>query len=139
MQMNGGFFGSMLPQNATSFMPPGPSSSAMVSGIGDTPQGMTSPPMSQQLLAALASLAKMGGGNQPQSGVSSALPPNSYSPFMQNGGQPPAAPGGGAGAATPSSPLGGLDPNTIKAILAKMGIGAPGPLSGTTADGLGKY
>lgn len=131
MQMNGGYFGSMMPQGATSFMPPGASPSAMIGGVDGTPQGMTSPPISQQLLAALASLAKMGqppggapggqpgpGGTPPNSG---ALPPNSSSPFMANGGQPPA--GGAAGA---GGPLGGLDPNMIKAMLAKMGIGGGG-------------
>lgn len=131
MQMNGGYFGSMMPQSATSFMPPGASPSAMIGGIDGTPQGMTSPPMSQQLLAALASLAKMGqppggapgaqpgpGGTPPNSG---ALPPNSSSPFMANGGQPP----GGAPGAPPMG-MGQLDPNMIKAMLAKMGIGGGG-------------
>jgi len=124
MQMNGGFFGSMIPQGATSFLNPGADAAAKIGGIDGTPQGMTSPPMSQQLLAALASLAKLGAGNagQPQNGMPSALPPNSSSPFMANGGQPPAAPAA-PGAGGPGGPLGGLDPNMLKAILAKMGIG----------------
>lgn len=133
MQMNGGFFGSMMPQGANSFMPQGPSSASMVGGIDGTPQGMTSPPISQQLLAALAALSKMGGGqNGSQDGGPSALPPNSFSPFMPNGGQPPqqpapagqGAPGGGSGA---PMGMGQLNPDMIRALLAKLGIGgAPG-------------
>lgn len=130
MQMNGGFFGSMMPQGASSFMPQGASPTSMIAGVGDTPQGMTSPPISQQLLAALAALGKMGGGQQGQAGPA-ALPPNSFSPFMENGGQPPAAappgPGGAApaGAAGPMG-MGQLNPDMLKAILAKLGIGGGG-------------
>lgn len=132
MQMNGGYFGSMMPQGATSFMPPGASPSAMVGGVDGTPQGMTSPPISQQLLAALAALSKMGGGGQPQSGAPSALPPNSSSPFMANGGPPPAQaqggqPGQGGAPGAPPMGLGGLNPDMIKALLAKMGIGGGTP------------
>lgn len=124
MQMNGGYFGSMMPQGATSFMPPGPSTSALVGGVDATPQSFTSPPIDQKLLAALAAMSKMGQDQQGQGGPS-ALPPNSFSPFMANGGQPPSQqqPGQPQPGGQPGSPMGGLNPDMIRQLLAKLGIG----------------
>lgn len=137
MEMNGGFFGSMMPQGASSFMPQGPSGQSMIGGVGGTPNGLTSPPMGDGLMAALAKLATLGKGMQ-DSGGPSALPANSFSPWMENGGQPPQQPSaGGAAAGAPQggmpgaqgagSPMGGLNPDMIKALLQRLGIGGAKP------------
>jgi hypothetical protein len=133
MQPNGGFFGSMMPQGASSFMPQGANPASMVAGIDGTPNALTSPPMGANLMAALQKLATLGQGmgQQGGSGQPSALPPNSTSPFMPGGGAPPGQPGQQPG--QQQSPLAGLDPNMLKAILAKMGIGG----AGAAAPGMG--
>jgi hypothetical protein len=148
MQLNGGFFGSMLPQGATSFMPQGASPSSMVGGVDGVAGGLTQPPMSPGILAALQKLTSLGQGMGQQNGGMSALPPNSFSPWMDNGGQPPqqqsgappaggnpmaaaaaaagGAPGGAPGGAAGGSPLGGLSPDMLKQLLARLGIGGGG-------------
>lgn len=133
MQMNGGFFGSSMPQGATSFMPQGPSAASMVGGIDGTPSAFMSSPMSPQLMAMLKQL-----GQQQQGGNNSGgLPPNSFSPFMPAGGQAAAAtgaqpPGGQPGATPPGGqqPGGGLmsmlqqmSPQQLQGILSRLGIG----------------
>lgn len=136
MQLNGGFFGSMgmpgaMPSGATSFIPQG----AVTPG---SPNGLTSPPLSDSLMAALQKLSTIGQGFQGSNGGPSNLPPNSFSPWdndpqqqqQQQAMAKPAAPGNPM--ATPPaggspSPLGGLTPDMLRSMLARLGIGgAPG-------------
>lgn len=141
MQMNGGYFGSMMPQGATSFMPQGPSAQSMIGGIAGTPQAFTSPPVGNDFLAFLK---RMSGGMQgmgdQQSGGPSALPANSFSPFMPNAGQPQGQPGqqpgpmdaiqkamaagggGQAAAGAGGAPFGSLDPSMLQGILQRLGM-----------------
>lgn len=133
MQLNnGGFFGSMTPPGATSFMSPMESSS---------PSSFTSPPIDPKILAVLASMSGMGqgqGGQQQPQGPS-ALPPNATlapgasipgqpQPGQQPGWQQPAAPQGGANPQLMAAlqQLSKLAPDQQKAIMARLGIGAGG-------------
>jgi hypothetical protein len=135
MQPGGGFFGSMMPQGATSFMPQGASAASMIGGIDGAPSAFMSSPMSPQLMAMLKQLGQQ--GQQQQGGNNSGgLPPNSFSPFMPGGGQaapatdgqtPGAAPGGAPGGGAPGggimAMLQGMPPDQLKGILSRLGIG----------------
>lgn len=129
MQPNGGFFGSMMPQNASSFMPP-------INGSNGTAQAFTSPPIDPKLLAALTALANGGGQQQGGPGMgmgpgTSALPPNATLapgatlPGQQPGQQPGGAPAAGGGQPNIMDMLSKLDPATLKGILGRLGIGGP--------------
>lgn len=141
MQQNGGYFGSMVPFMGSSFMPGMGSNPAAIGGVSGAPDasGLTNPPNSPNITALLAALSKMSQSQQGQ--TQGNLPPNSYSPYMQGGGQPASAPGqqpgqqpGGApGAGGP--PGGGapgaggapqLTPAMLQQLLQKLGIGGGG-------------
>lgn len=124
---NGGYFGSMMTGNG---------------GLGGNIGSFTSPPVGNDFLAFLKKLSSgmQGmGGDQQQGGGPSMLPPNSFSPFLPNGGQSGQQPdpmdavkkamaaGGQAGGA----PFGSLDPSTLQGILQKLGMASgAGALSG---------
>jgi len=132
MQPNGGFFGSMMPQGASSFMPSQGSAQSMIGGIQGSPESFTSPPMGGGLMAALAALSKMSG--QGQGGMpngASALPPGAtLAPGASLPGAPPSPP---AGAASPGGQpnimqmLQGMPPDQLKGILQRLGIGGGAP------------
>lgn len=132
MQPPGGFFASMgmpggMPGGASSFMPQG---AAMP---GATANSLTSPPMGDQFMEMLKKLSNIssGLGQSQGDGSPSALPSNSFSPFMENGGQPPqhaqaqpgATPGAPGAAPGGASPLAGMTPDMLKQILQRLGIG----------------
>lgn len=104
---NGGYFGSMMTGNG---------------GLGGNVGSFTSPPVGNDFLAFLKKMSSgmQGMGGDQQGGGPSALPPNSFSPFMPNGGQPPAQAGGAPGGG--GSPFGSLDPAMLQQILQKMGM-----------------
>ena len=95
-------------------------------------------------MEALKKLSAISGGMGAQSGDPSGLPPNSFSPFQEGGGQPPqgAQPGGppGAAAGAAGSPLAGMDPNMLKSILQRIfgGQGSGAPAFGGGPQGPGK-
>lgn len=136
---NGGYFGSMMTGNG---------------GLGGNIGAFTSPPVGNDFLAFLKKMSAgmQGMGGDQQGGGPSALPPNSFSPFMPNGGQPPGQPGqpgqqpgpmdaikkamaaggqGGGGAPAGGSPFGSLDPSMLQGILQRLGMsGGTGAIAG---------
>lgn len=97
------------------------------SAMNGSPSSFTSPPIDPKILAALAALSGSA-PMAPQGGAS--LPPNSVAPGapqLQSGapGAPPGGampPGGGA-----LKMLQGIDPNILKLLLQRQGIGGPIP------------
>jgi hypothetical protein len=125
------FFASLLPRNATSFLPPNSNQIPNQNQIqnGDSGAGFTSPGMNPQALSALMGL--MGQGNPP-----SRLPPgamlapgaslpNAAGLLARAPGQPPQPLGGFATVGNgPLNGLAGMDPNVLRALLQRIGIGA---------------
>lgn len=107
---NGGYFGSMMTGNG---------------GMGGNIGAQTAQPGFMDFLKQLTGTLSAMGGDQQDQGPS-LLPPNSYSPFMENGGRPAAQQSGqktGAQAGAQLPPFGSLDPAAIKAFLQRIGIG----------------
>jgi hypothetical protein len=89
----------------------------------------TSPPLGEGIMAMLASLGKMGGGQQ---GTNiSGLPPNAFSLDGPGGASAPAPQQGGAGPASAAPPgmqsimemMQKMSPDQLKGILGRLGIG----------------
>jgi hypothetical protein len=153
MQPNGGFFGSMMPQGATSFMPQGPSPASMIGGVNNTPAGFTGGQNPGALAALMAMLQQSQGGaapgGAPMSGAPSALPPGAtlapgaalppggpMNAAQSGPGGPQAMPQTASGASSQLNNLMSMDPAVLKALMQRLGIGggsaapmaAPAPL-----------